>query len=84
MSSSEIDPKALDKLDTAIREYAGSNDYVTEWVLVAAASPSDDPNAVAYHFGESARPPHVLLGLFDIGTLRMRKIYIDGDESDDA
>jgi len=81
---STADQKALDKLDAAIREYAGKDDYVTEWVLVAAASPADDPNAVAYHFGESARPTHVLLGLFDVGMLRMKRVYMDGDESDDA
>jgi hypothetical protein len=84
MSDSEsrtIDPESLDKLDAAIREYAGKGDYVTEWVLVAAASPGDDPNAVAYHFGESSRPPHVLLGLFHAGTRRMEK-FMDGGTED--
>jgi hypothetical protein len=92
MSSSDrpdvtpISPEALDELDAAVRKYAATEgDYVTGWVMVAAAAPDDDPNAVAYHFGESAHPPHALVGLHMAGLWRMEKIMKgEGGEPDDA
>lgn len=56
----------LEALEAAIRQHvstAGEGAYLTDWVLIAAAAVSEDPDATMYFSETSGGPMHHKLGL---------------------
>jgi hypothetical protein len=53
-------------------ENDGSPEYLTEWIFVAAAAISDDPERTSYYRGAPSSPYHHQIGLMERGLEMLR------------
>lgn len=58
-------------------------EFLTEWVFIASAAISSDPNQTSYYIYDSDIPAHHALGLLHYGKIQVSRSIEHGHDEDD-